>query len=130
MDKLLVALCVFVFGSALALAQSDTTEPIPADITLIPLSKLDAEQAKAARATAKAKWKAMTPDEQAAVRKALLDKHLRDLNAVDEYVLKTEPPPETEHRPPRSYGYFLPILNGTEPSPKPGRTPPQEETAK
>ena len=67
MGMFFVALCAFVFGSASALAQSPATQMLPSDITLIPLSKLDPDQAKAARAAAKGKWDAMTPEEHSAV---------------------------------------------------------------
>jgi hypothetical protein len=95
MDKLLVALCVFVFGSALTLAQSPATQPLPSDITLIPLSKLDADRAYAARAAAKAKWDKMTPEEQAAVRRRGMAKKSREeLTAMESLAIgdSTMPP--------------------------------------
>ena len=75
MNKLIVALCAsaFAFGSASALAGSD----------MKPISKMETEQAKAARAAAKAKWDAMTPEQQAAAKKAARNKKLSDANALD-----------------------------------------------
>lgn len=79
MNKLIVALCAsaFAFGSACALAQGG------ADNSMMPLSKMDTEQAKAARVAAKAKWDAMTPEQQAAARKAARQKKLADATALD-----------------------------------------------
>jgi hypothetical protein len=75
MNKLIVALCAsaFALGSVSALAGND----------MKPLSKMDTEQAKAARAAAKAKWDAMTPEQQAAAKKAAQKKRLADANALD-----------------------------------------------
>src|SRR5207342_3245571 len=75
MNKLLVALCAsaFAFGSASALAGN----------TMKPLSKMETEEAKAAKAAAKAKWDAMTPEQQAAAKKAARNKKLSDANAID-----------------------------------------------
>jgi hypothetical protein len=73
-DKLLVALCVFAFGSVPALAYDLDTQP---------LSKMTTEEAKAASAAAKAKWDKMTPDEKAAVKKAIANKRVQDLTAVE-----------------------------------------------
>jgi hypothetical protein len=80
MNKLIVALCAsaFAFGSVSAMAGSD----------LKPLSKMETEQAKAARAAAQAKWASMTPEQQAAARKAARSKKLADANAMD--VVATE----------------------------------------
>ena len=77
MNKLLVALFAGVFAliSASAFAQPDNT--------MQPLSKMDTEQAKAARADAQAKWAKMTPQEQAAAKKAARAKKLSDANAID-----------------------------------------------
>ncbi|HEX7271847.1 MAG TPA: hypothetical protein VF420_06835 [Casimicrobiaceae bacterium] len=76
MNKLLLALfaSAFVFGTALA-------QP---DNTMQPLSKMQTEDAKAARAAAKAKWDAMTPQEQAAAKKAARNKKLSEATALDE----------------------------------------------
>jgi len=75
MNKLIVALCAsaFALGSASALAGN----------TMKPLSKMETQEAKAARDAAKAKWDAMTPDQQAAARKAARNKKLSDANALD-----------------------------------------------
>ena len=61
MNKLIVALCAsaFAFGSVSAMADSGGSD-------MKPLSKMETEEAKAARAAAKAKWDAMTPEKQAA----------------------------------------------------------------
>jgi len=98
MNKLLVGVMAsaFAFVAASALAQAPAMKPkpatqaIPSDSSLMPLSKMDTEQAKAARAAAKAKWDSMTPEEQAAARKAMQHKRLQDLTALDEYVVRTE----------------------------------------
>ena len=78
MNKLIVALCAsaIAFGSAYALAQGDNT--------MMPLSKMQTEDAKAARAAAQAKWAKMTPEEQAAARKAARSKKLMDATALDQ----------------------------------------------
>jgi hypothetical protein len=75
MNKLIVALCAsaFALGSVSALAGND----------MKPLSKMETEQAKAARATAKAHWEAMTPEQQAAAKKAARNKKLSDASALD-----------------------------------------------
>ena len=54
MNKLIVALCAsaFAFGSVSAMAGND----------MKPLSKMETQDAKAAKAAAKAKWEKMTPD--------------------------------------------------------------------
>ena len=61
-NKLLVALCVFAFGSASALADDFDTKPI---------SNMTTEEAQAARSAAKAKWDKMTPEEKAAVKRGM-----------------------------------------------------------
>ena len=76
MNKLLVTL----FATAFALI---STAVFADDSSLMPLSKMDTEQAKAARADAKAKWDKMTPQEQAAAKKAARSKRLQDANALD-----------------------------------------------
>ena len=77
MNKLIVALCAsaFTFGSAAALAQGDND--------MKPLSKMETQDAKAARAAAKAKWASMTPEEQAAAKKAARAKKQSELTALD-----------------------------------------------
>ena len=76
MNKLLVALfaSAFAFVSASALAD---------DSSMMPLSKMDTDQAKAAKAAAQAKWAKMTPEEQAAAKKAAKSKKLADQTALD-----------------------------------------------
>ena len=76
MNKLLVAVfaSAFAFVSASALAD---------DTSVMPLSKMDTDQAKAAKAAAQAQWAKMTPEEQAAARKAAQKKKLADANALD-----------------------------------------------
>ena len=76
MNRLLVALIVGAFAFISASAFAD-------DSTMMPLSKMDTEQAKAARAAAQEKWAKMTPQEQAAARKAARSKKLADANAID-----------------------------------------------
>ena len=99
MNKLLAAMIAgaFVFVSASALAQAPAakpkpaTQPIPSDSSLMPLSKLDTDQAKAARAAAKAKWDAMTPEEQAALKKSIQNKRVKDLTAMEAYANEQGP---------------------------------------
>ena len=76
MNKLLVTLFVSAFALISTAAFAD-------DSSIMPLSKMDTEQAKAARAAAKAKWDAMTPEQQAAAKKAARAKRLQDANAID-----------------------------------------------
>jgi hypothetical protein len=87
MNKLLVALFASAFAcvSASALAQTKPA-PLPqggADNDLMPITKMDTEQAKAARAAAKAKWDAMTPEQRAATRKAAQQKKVAEATALD-----------------------------------------------
>jgi hypothetical protein len=49
----------------------------------MPLSKMDTEKAKAARAEAKAKWDKLTPQEQAAYKKAAAAKKREELTAME-----------------------------------------------
>ncbi len=78
MNKLIIALCssAFVFGSASVLAQAGAD-------SMLPLSKMQTEQSKAASAEAKAKWAKMTPEEQAAAKKAARAKKQSELTALD-----------------------------------------------
>lgn len=80
MNKLLatVVASAFAISSVSALAQMQGS-----DNTTIPLSKMDTQDAKAARDAAKAKWDKMTPQEQAAAKKAARAKRLQDANAID-----------------------------------------------
>lgn len=75
MNKLLVALFAGAFSFALPAFADDS------DIK--PLSKMQTEEAKAARAAAQAKWNAMSPQEQAAAKKAARTKKLMDATAID-----------------------------------------------
>ncbi len=77
MNKLIVALCAsaFALGSGFALAQGDND--------MKPLSKMETQDAKAASAAAKAKWAAMTPEQQAAAKKAARAKKQSELTALD-----------------------------------------------
>jgi hypothetical protein len=80
MNKLLATLFASAFAfSVSAMAQTAAQQ----DNSMLPLSKMDTEQAKAARAAAKAKWDAMTPEQQAAAKKAARSKRLGDANAID-----------------------------------------------
>ncbi len=76
MNKLLVALCAsaFAFGSVSALA----------DNSMKPMSKMETEEAKAARAAAKAQWAKMTPEQQAATKKAAAAKNRDSWTATEE----------------------------------------------
>jgi hypothetical protein len=75
MNKLIIALCAsaFALGSASALAGND----------MKPLSKMETQEAKAARDAAKAKWAKMTPEEQAAYRKNVAKKKQSELTALE-----------------------------------------------
>ena len=89
MNKLLVSLIAgaFAFASAVAVAQTPAakpaTQPIPSEGDVMPLSKMTTDQAKAARAAAKAKWDKMTPEEQAAFKKNLKAKRSEELTAME-----------------------------------------------
>ena len=76
MNKLIVALCAsaFALGSASALAGN----------TMKPLSKMETQEAKAARDAAKAKWAKMTPEEKAATKKAAAAKNRQSWTATEE----------------------------------------------
>ena len=76
MNKLLVALCAsaFAFGSVSALAGN----------TMKPLSKMDTQEAKAAREAAKAQWAKMTPEERAATKKAAAAKNRDSWTAIEQ----------------------------------------------
>jgi hypothetical protein len=78
MNKLLVAFfaSVFVLVAAPAFAQPDND--------MRPLSKMETNDAKAARAAAKAHWAKMTPEEQAAAKKAARARKQSELTALDE----------------------------------------------
>jgi hypothetical protein len=76
MNKLLVAL----FASGFALVAMPAFAD---DSSLMPLSKMDTQQAKAARAAAKAQWAKMTPEEQAAAKKTARAKKQADLTALE-----------------------------------------------
>ena len=99
MNKLLAAFVAgsFAFVSASAFAQAPAakpkpaTQPIPSDSSLVPLTKMDTEQAKAARAEAKAKWDAMTPEEKAALKKKIANKRVQDLTAMEAYAANEGP---------------------------------------
>ena len=92
MNKLLAVLIAgaLAFASASALAQTapapkpkPETQPIPSDSSLMPLSKMDTDAAKKARAEAKAKWDKMTPDEKAALKKQIAAKRREELTAME-----------------------------------------------
>jgi hypothetical protein len=77
MNKLLVALCasVFALGSGSLLADDSSVKQI---------SKMETQEATAARADAKAKWAKMTPEEQAATKKAAAAKNRDSWTATEE----------------------------------------------
>jgi FKBP-type peptidyl-prolyl cis-trans isomerase len=77
MNKLIVALCAsaFAFGSASVLAD---------DSDMKPLSKMQTDEAKAAKAAAKAKWDKMTPEEKAATKKAAAAKNRDSWTATEQ----------------------------------------------
>jgi outer membrane murein-binding lipoprotein Lpp len=76
MNKLLVALFAIAVASIPLSAMAD-------DSDVKPLSKMQTDEAKAAKAAAKAKWDKMTPDEQAAAKKAARAKKQADQTAID-----------------------------------------------
>src|SRR5262250_271147 len=76
MKKLLIAFIT----AALALASASTAAD---DVATKPLSKMDTEEAKAARTAAKAEWDAMTPEEKAAIKRAMAKKRPIELTAVE-----------------------------------------------
>ena len=76
MNKLLIALLAGAFSFFSVAAVAD-------DSSVMPISKMDTQQAKQARADAKAKWDKMTPEEKAAARKAAAAKKQADLTAID-----------------------------------------------
>ena len=77
MKNLLIAICAgaLAFGSAAALAD---------DSDMKPLTKMQTDEAKAARAAAKEKWAKMTPEQQAAAKKAAAAKNRTAWTATDE----------------------------------------------
>jgi hypothetical protein len=76
MNKLLVAL----FASAFALVAMPAFAD---DSDMKPLSKMETQEAKAARAAAKAKWATMTPEEQAAIKKGAAAKNRDSWTAIE-----------------------------------------------
>ena len=77
MNKLLATLITvsaFAFGSTAVLAD---------DSDMKPLTKAQTDATKAARAEAKAKWATMTPEEQAATKKAAAAKKGKDLTMLE-----------------------------------------------
>src|SRR5215831_19439477 len=108
MNKLLLALIAsaFAFVAASALAQAPApapakkepvpTRPIASEGDVMPLSKMDTDQAKAARAAAKAKWDKMTPEEQAAFKKSMKQKKQQDLTALEAVASETGPVYDTK----------------------------------
>jgi len=84
MNKLLCALaaCAFAFAFASAPVLAQTKDQLES-LNMKPVSKMETEEAKAARAAAQAKWAAMTPEQQAAAKKAARTKKLQDATALD-----------------------------------------------
>jgi hypothetical protein len=76
MNKLLVALFAGTVALVAAPAFAD-------DNDMKPLSKMETQEAKAARAAAKAKFDKMTPEEKAAAKKAAAAKNQASWTAVD-----------------------------------------------
>ena len=85
MDRLFVALCAFVFGSASALADNSDTKPqgpatTPSGTPLIgDFDTTSTDQDRAARAGAKAKWDKMTPEEKTAANRTMAQKRRAEL---------------------------------------------------
>ena len=87
MKHLLLAFCVVVFGFGTAVALADATD---SDTKLIksmsgiqPMTPAETAQAKADRDAAKAKWVAMMPPEQDAVKQSMQSKRLADLTYLE-----------------------------------------------
>jgi len=85
MNRLLAVLIGSALGvaSGLTVAQSPSTQQIPTTGPGL-VSKMSTEEAKAARAEAKAKWDKLTPDEKAAYKKAAAKKKREELTAMEE----------------------------------------------
>ena len=77
MNKLLVALCASAFAWSSASVLAD-------DSSVKPMSQMDTQQAKAAREAAKAQWAKMTPEEQAATKKAAAAKNRESWTALEQ----------------------------------------------
>jgi hypothetical protein len=98
MNKLLLAFIAsaFAFVAASALAQAPAKQPVPtrpiaSEGDVMPLSKMDTEQAKKAKADAKAKWDSLTPEQQAAYKKSAAQKKRQDLTAMEAVASETGP---------------------------------------
>ena len=76
MSKLLVALFASAVGFVAAPAFAD-------DNDMKPLSKMQTDEAKAAKAAAAAKWATMTPEEQAAIKKGAAAKNRDSWTAIE-----------------------------------------------
>ena len=97
MNRLLAGLIVssFAFASASAIAQSPPTQPIQTTGVGF-VSKMSTEEAKAARAEAKAKWETLTPEQKAAYKSAASKKKREELTAMEEVASETGPVYDTK----------------------------------
>jgi hypothetical protein len=82
MNKLLAALFAGTVALVAAPAFAD-------DSDMKPLTKMQTDEAKAAKAAAKAKWAEMTPEEKAAAKKAAAAKNQANWTAVDAIARKS-----------------------------------------
>jgi len=97
MNRLLAGLIVssFAFASASAIAQSPKTQPIQTTGVGF-VSKMSTEEAKAARAEAKAKWETLTPEQKAVYKSAASKKKREELTAMEEVASETGPVYDTK----------------------------------
>ena len=66
------------------LGEQNALDRIGQNDDLMAMTKSENAQAKGAREAAESKWKAMTPEQQNAVRKAAQQKRLNDLDAIEQ----------------------------------------------
>jgi hypothetical protein len=83
MMKRIVAISAtaFAFGSLSALA-ADATDPF-SQMLMKPMTPAETAQLRAERDAAKGKWAAMTPEQQASMKRSMRDKKLADLNTLE-----------------------------------------------
>ena len=80
---LVISVVAMAIGASVAMAQNTNLANDYADNDMKPLSAAQTAQMKAEREAAKAKWAAMTPEQQAAAKKAAQSKKLGDMDAID-----------------------------------------------
>lgn len=82
MKKLAIASVVTVSALAVTVAFADDTTLIN-EMNMKPLTAAQSAQLRAERDAAKAQWAKMTPDQQAAVKKAAQQKRMGELSATE-----------------------------------------------